>query len=289
MELFSRSGGLMRSKRVYIDGLASSVVARLRKGEYGFVVKQALIWSQNRVRNPFMRLSNRLKKGLPIPSGELIYLVAGTDDVSWFLHSGAMAADSIRGILNKNHMALESFDSILDFGCGVGRVVRHWTELKQTSVCGTDYNPDLIAWCRENLPFARFQINDLVGRLDYKDQIFDFVYALSVFTHLIESQQFYWIAELTRVLKPGGFLLITTHGEYYLSRLSSVDQSRFRNGQMIIYGEGKAGSNKCVSYHPEQYVRNVLANGYVVVEYIPRGARGNPEQDIYLLKKSSNA
>jgi ubiquinone/menaquinone biosynthesis C-methylase UbiE len=49
--------------------------------------------------------------------------------------------------------------------------------------------------------------------LPYPDAHFDGIYCLSVFTHLDETRQHEWLAELSRVLKPGGVLLLSVHGE----------------------------------------------------------------------------
>ena len=48
---------------------------------------------EDRVKGVPIRVRNH-KKGLPIPPPHLIYLVAGTEDVSWFLGSGG---DAVRG------------------------------------------------------------------------------------------------------------------------------------------------------------------------------------------------
>ena len=159
--------------------------------------------------------------GMPIPSPELITLVAGTDDIDWFWKSGALGASSMLEILYKNGLSMEKFDAVLDFGCGIGRVIRHFRNVHGPRYYGTDYNPKLIAWCRHNLKFARFSTNHLIGKLEFKDRQFDFIYALSVFTHLREEQQHFWIKELARILKPGGYLFLTTHGSqhYYANML----------------------------------------------------------------------
>jgi SAM-dependent methyltransferase len=117
------------------------------------------------------------KDGLPIPPPELINLVAGTDDLDWFWKSGALGADSMLEILKKNGLVMEEFNSVLDFGCGIGRVLRHFNNIHGPVFYGTDYNPKLINWCKKNLKFARFSTNQLVGSLEYIDQQFDFIYA----------------------------------------------------------------------------------------------------------------
>ncbi|WP_446363393.1 methyltransferase domain-containing protein [Coleofasciculus chthonoplastes] len=221
----------------------------------------------------------------PIPPPHLIHFVTGSYDTSWFLKSGALAAQSIRDTLEKNGLNIDNFSSILDFGCGVGRAIRYWNRLEKTAVYGTDYNPDLIEWCKKNLTFAHFQTNNLVGRLEYENEQFDFIYALSVFTHLTEANQFFWIEELTRILQPGGYLLITTHGEPCTSHLFPEGRELFNQGQLVVYGGEQEGTNVCAAFHPQRYVREKLAKNLIVVDFITAGALGNPPQDVYLLKK----
>jgi SAM-dependent methyltransferase len=159
--------------------------------------------------------------GLPLPPSRLMRLVAASDDVTWFLEGGELAASSMRAVLARNGVTIEHLGAILDFGCGAGRVLRHWKDLNGPALHGTDYNPELIAWCVANLPFAEFRVNRLNGVVDSPDASFDLISAFSIFTHLSAPGQSFWIAELSRLLKPGGHLFLTTHGAHYLSRLST--------------------------------------------------------------------
>ncbi len=212
-------------------------------------------------------------------------LVAGNTDPDWFLKSGRMGADSITAILEKNGLAFQDMKAVLDFGCGVARVLRHWNDVKGPKIHGTDYNPELIQWCRENLRFARFEVNSLHGALPYPSGSFDFIYSLSVFTHLTTEQQDFWMAELRRILRPKGHLLISTHGEHYLKHLSPENQALFRSGGRVVVAGEHAGTNVCATYHPPSYVREHLASGYELVDFIAEGAKGNPWQDYWLLRK----
>jgi SAM-dependent methyltransferase len=225
--------------------------------------------------------------GLPLPSGRLMHLVAASADVGWFLEGGQLAAVSMREILERNGIALERLGAILDFGCGAGRVLRQWRSLSGPELHGTDYNPELVAWCSANLPFTRCRVNRLNGGVDHAAASFDLVYAFSVFTHLAAEGQAFWIGELARVLKPGGVLFLSTHGEHYLPQLSAAEQGQFLLGQLVVRGSRRAGSNDCAAFHPESYVREDLAplGGFEVVDFVPEGARGNPWQDAFLLRK----
>jgi hypothetical protein len=93
--------------------------------------------------------------------------------------------------------------------------------------------------------------------------------------------------ELTRVLKPGGHLLLSTHGNSYVHRLNDEERQRFAAGNLVVKNDVSApGSNTCSAYHPEVYVRERLAGDLEVMDFYSEGARGNPRQDLYVLRKS---
>jgi SAM-dependent methyltransferase len=217
--------------------------------------------------------------GPPLPPRRLMVRVAGTADADWFLRSGHAAYDAIAA-----HVPLAEIDSVLDFGCGCGRVTRYWQDFGGR-VAGTDLSGDAVDWCRTNLPFARFEPNKLAPPLAFDDESFDLVYALSVFTHLTADLQLAWRDELRRVLRPGGFLLVTTHGRSYVPRLDEDERTRFDRGELVVRWADVAGTNLCSAYHPEAYLRDTFAGGFAFRELEPEGARGNPTQDLVLLRK----
>jgi SAM-dependent methyltransferase len=219
--------------------------------------------------------------GPPLPPRRLMVRVAGTADADWFLRSGRAAFDAIAG-----HVPLAEIDSVLDFGCGCGRVTRYWSDFAG-SVSGGDVSGKAIDWCRQNLQFGHFEVNRLQPPLAFEDESFDLVYALSVFTHLTDELQLAWRDELRRVLRPGGRLLLTTHGRSYVPRLDSGERERFERGDLVVRWGDVPGTNLCSAYHPERYLRETFARGFEFVELEPEGARGNPTQDLVLLRKSA--
>jgi len=63
---------------------------------------------------------------LPIPPARFRIKVTGTADIDWFLTSGELAFNSMVTVLSWRNIDLENLKSVLDFGCGCGRVLRYW-------------------------------------------------------------------------------------------------------------------------------------------------------------------
>lgn len=239
----------------------------------------ALTWVRHNRR--FLRHGG--DDGLPVPTARLRILTTASPSVEWFIQSGRAAADSIRELLARNDVPAADIDRMLDFGCGCGRVVRHWAH-EPAQVHGCDVGAELVDWCSRRLPFAHFETNDLMPPLPYADASFDLVYALSVFTHLPHPLQQPWMRELSRVLTPTGHLIVSTHGEGCLETLTEVERHGFREGRLVVRNDDEAGTNRCGVFCSEDYVRHHLAPGFVVRDFVPRGARGNPPQDLVLLQ-----
>jgi SAM-dependent methyltransferase len=177
--------------------------------------------------------------------------------------------------------------AILDFGCGCGCVLRRWARL-DARVYGTDINSRAIKWCRANLPFVETAANGLEPPLGYGDASFDLVYALSVFTHLPVDTQLAWGNELRRVVRPGGHLLLTLHGEAFTDRLTSEERRVWDAGGCVVRWAEAAGANLCTTFHSPAFVRDRIADDWQLVEHVPRGAGGNPAHDLVVLRKPND-
>jgi SAM-dependent methyltransferase len=225
-------------------------------------------------------------EGLPLPPPHLRTLTAGTADSGWFVESGRSSARTIRDALDRHGVSLDSIGLMLDFGCGCGRVLRHWEHLPASEVHGAEPNELLAAWCNRNLPFALVSRSSLLPPLPYQDDAFDLVYAVSVFTHLTERPQRLWMTELARVIRPGGLLLITVHGDRYLARLTAAERRAYEEGRLVVRHASASGTNLCSAFHPAVYLREHLAAEFILLEHTTAGfEHGAPEQDLVLLRK----
>ncbi|MDG1511450.1 MAG: class I SAM-dependent methyltransferase [Mariniblastus sp.] len=126
-------------------------------------------------------------------------------------------------------------NSYLDFGCASGRVLRHFCAQSEIpNLWGSDINGRHIRWLNDYMP-PRLKLvhNNCIPQLPIADHSFDLVSAFSVFTH-IDTFETAWLAELYRVLKPGGLCYLTVHNEDTWSLLQEADDNngllkRFRD------------------------------------------------------------
>jgi SAM-dependent methyltransferase len=224
--------------------------------------------------------------GLPVPPPRLRVEVAGTPGLEWFLDSGRQQAGIIRAAAERNGLPLEEAGAMLDFGCGCGRVLRHWARLEGPDIFGSDYNEGLAAWCAANLPFVTASVNQLEPPLRYEDGQFGLVYAISVFTHLPHELERAWIDELSRIVSPRGLLLLTTHGDSYADRLDADERRQYESGEAVVRWPSVAGSNLCTTFHPERYVSERLAPELDLLEHTPDGGTvGSRRQDLVVFRK----
>ena len=161
----------------------------------------------------------------PVPPEELRWRATGSHDAEGFLASGSAGVDFFdKEALARQRKSLRDFSSILDFGCGCGRLIRSLRPLcdQWASLYGTDVDAAAIAWCRDNIADASFSMNGENPPLRFEDKSMDLIYACSVFTHLDAQDQFRWLGELQRIMKPDGYLLLTFRYRHNIDQLADL-------------------------------------------------------------------
>jgi SAM-dependent methyltransferase len=223
--------------------------------------------------------------GLPLPPQRLVVLVAGPTSSASFLRKGALGAAIVREALARQGVSLDEVGDLLDFGVGCGRVARHWHGVADLRVHGCDVNAELVDWTAANLPFVDARLTGLEPPLPYTDASFGAIYAFSVLTHLPEELGLGWARELRRVLRPGGHLVLSTHGDAYLDRLDARERAAYDEGRLVVHYEELAGANLCNAFHPPAYLASRFPTvGLEPVEHVPEGARANGRQDLWTLR-----
>lgn len=124
---------------------------------------------------------------------------------------------------------LQPHHRVLDVGCGIGKQAVPLTKYLDSkgSYEGFDIVDEGIQWCQREItsrhPNFRFRHVDVFNqhynpegkilpsdwRFPYADAEFDFVWLISVFTHMLPKAVLNYISEISRVLKPGGKAFIS--------------------------------------------------------------------------------
>ena len=136
---------------------------------------------------------------------DAMHAVAGYADEAEWARSGRSTADDIAA-----ETGLTAADTVLDIGCGAGRVGVHLAPRSRTWI-GADVSREMLAHTRQalggagNVEFVQLTGDGLPSSLDGR---IDVVYCTTVFMHLEEWDRYRYIQGAFRVLKPGGRLYV---------------------------------------------------------------------------------
>lgn len=162
----------------------------------------------------------------PIPPKHLWEGYAETEE--GFLETGRVHVAKMLEILSQDNFQIQKGFRVMEFGCAAARMLR-WLADKAVSgeFWGMDICAEHIIWCQQNLtPPFHFFTTTTEPHLPFSDEYFDFIYAGSVFSHISELADF-WFLELRRILKKGGRLYVTIHDRNTINRLFETNPTFF--------------------------------------------------------------
>jgi SAM-dependent methyltransferase len=231
------------------------------------------------------------------PDGDLVYLTQGHHNIEEYQNSIIPGVLNMCQYLEHAGVDLKTIHSLLDFGCGSGRYLIGWHLIApHIALHGCDLNAILMSWAQKNLPDPiQCLRNNLMPPLPYQDNQFELIYLISVFTHLSLDVQKIWIQELKRILKVGGYILLTLHGELYVRNnfLKSPEKiEEFMSRGFTENGSpSDEGANQYGTYHAPQFI-DELFEEFQWVGYFPNGRIDNrrtlfqiaQSQDVYVFQ-----
>lgn len=221
--------------------------------------------------------------GMPLPGAFLMYQVVSNSDWRYFLDSGARTAAFLADCAERNGVSFDAAGTILDLGCGCGRVARHLGKHTGAAIFGSDYNRRLVDWCRKNLP-GTYSVNRLRPPIGYADGQFGLVYLLSVFTHLKPDTQMLWLRELHRITRPGGLVLVSIHDEDHPGlALIGAGRDEVVEAGVLVHNQFSEGSNFVATFQSREYALGQVEGLFELLEYVPHDA--NPTIQSFLVLK----
>jgi SAM-dependent methyltransferase len=169
---------------------------------------------------------------------------------------------------------------ILDFGCGAGRTLMHFTaETAEAEFWGCDIDEPSIHWMEEHMtpPFHVF-VNGPEPPLDHPDSSFDLIWAVSVFTHLASSWS-RWLVELHRLMKPDALLLVTFMGRGMSEVIADEPWNEDSFGMNVIkYGQSWDLGGPMVMHSP-WWIEEHWGRAFEILSLVPDGFANKPWLD----------
>ena len=223
---------------------------------------------------------------LPLPPLELADRVGHASGEAGSLEPFVVIGAAVKGAIEEilPHGWSWSGKRVLDFGCGPGRVLRHFAEeAAEAEFVGCDIDAPSIAWARENLsPPFEFFVNGEAPPLAQASAGFDLVFAFSVFTHIADEWSG-WLVELHRILAEDGLLVVSVLGGGLSEAFAGEPWDPDRIGMNVLqrskpWSEG--GPTVLIS---EWWLRARWGRIFHVVRYQPAPRAG--EQDLVLLRR----
>jgi SAM-dependent methyltransferase len=267
------------------------------------------------VLDPIVRKRYRSRTGdtRQIPPGALRGR-AGSPNIEVFFGTAHECVDSVETALQVADRSLADLESVLDFGCGCGRVLQELASRvgPAVSLHGCDVDPQAIDWTARHYRDLHLTRTDFNPPLPYPDQTFDLVYSSSVFTHLDRTSQLDWLDELWRVMCPGALALISIHGEHAASEYRSgaelgvsrafgkrLQGSDLRNEGVLFVPHPRsrwndfgfvgraAASTYGMTFNSAAHVRDEWSRSLRVVTILPRSWWSI--QDLVVLERAADA
>jgi hypothetical protein len=103
-----------------------------------------------------------------------------------------------------------------------------------------------------------------------------------VFTHLSVALAEAWMTELARVIKPGGLMWFTLHGESYRGRLLPEEKARFDAGEIVVWLPEVEGTNLCGAYWPEISVERMFGSDFELLVHLDPQADAATAERLFL-------
>lgn len=227
---------------------------------------------------------------LAIPPDEYLFETFQLDYQKYFA-DGNLAAKEILDWTRE--YIPEEMPTILDWGCGTGRITQHLHHYNPYALLyGADINQKMIEWNHRNINDVYFSNIATVTPTDYPANYFDLVYGISVFTHLPSIIQIDWLDELSRILKPSGILLISTHGSFFFSQLlrkekNQLDKNGFFEKVFHKNNQIQSGDRNYTMYMTADHFKKLIEQQFSIISFFE--GFDHPEkiggQDLWILQK----
>jgi SAM-dependent methyltransferase len=242
-----------------------------------------------------------------MPIGELsAFYLPGMFEVSWpdaklaqrlmgTIDPRRLSTDSLRRLHAmlepvKRYRALESFATVLDWGCRAGYLEAFLSHfMPDAEVTGIDTDEEAIEWTRQSGRPGKFSVVDPAPPTNLPADSFDLVLGHSMLGRLTAEEQSTWLEELRRLMKSGGYALLTVNGELlrpFIRDRDAHDEVEARGISSVMLSRYAEGSDEAVprraTFQTKDYSIREYSRTFDVLRYAT-GALN--DEDLIILRK----
>jgi hypothetical protein len=246
----------------------------------GDMIASTLAWPFPELRQlPPNHFRIRLGTGNRLFNGHIVFIRAGYE--TWL------------NFLSRDYCA--STSDIVELGCGCGRIARPlrdppWDPWFKGTYVGVDIDRDMIEYCRSTFPEPKFQFilsphkstvysphnshdapvatRSVLCVVD--EQSKDFIYSISLYSHLLETEVIEYMKESHRLLRTNGIMYMTF---LCIEHVKLGGRWTFRHRCGNAYIESAKFPEAAVAYH-EAFVTDLAKKcGFREVTVFPKDGR----------------
>ena len=237
--------------------------------------------------------------GIPgrIHPNDFMFDHASPEEVASYAERAGNVVANIEASLAAGDRRFDDIERWLDFGCGYGRVSRFLVErVPPDRIWASDVAHEAVDFCR-----SEFGVNPLYSRPDLEAlelESFDFVFAISVLSHLNERNSRALLRVIGDALRPKGIAMFTTHGHRSLEnpglygaefgeRRDDIARAVEARGMTFLPYAFSGGDDYGMAWHAKEWVEKTVAelHGHAVrlVRFVPHGLDGH--QDVFAFQR----
>jgi len=205
--------------------------------------------------------------------------------------------EMIEESLNAAGRRWEEIGTWLDFGCGYGRVLRNLvTRVPPARVYAADVTHEAVDFCAAEFGVQPIHLDREAAAVELPEV--DFLYAISIVTHLTAQDARETLNLFGKTLKPGGIALFTTHGRRALERIerygeqyaplrSELTERVHHSGVAFVPYPFALQDDYGMTWHSEAYVRQTMAELHgetlELILFEPHGL--DDHQDVFAFRR----
>ncbi len=237
--------------------------------------------------------------GIPgrIHANDFMFDHASPQEVVSYAERAGNVLANIEASLAAGGRRFDDVERWLDFGCGYGRVIRFLVaRVPPDRIWASDVERQAVDFCG-----SEFGVQPLYSQPDLEAlelEPFDFVYAISVLSHLNERNSRALLRRVGDGLSPNGIAMFTTHGRRALEnpdlygaefgeRREEIARAVEARGTTFLPYAFTGGDDYGMAWHAREWVEETVAeihgDAVRLVRFVPHGL--DDHQDVFAFQR----